>query len=144
MEAILNRLRASSKQTQGIFTLYDDDINLLYSCVMLELPWLANQRRISCIPKGEYLVTPRVSDKHGEHWLIHEVPDRDYILIHSGNFVGSRNPKTGHSDLLGCIAPGVSFVDIDGDGTLDISASKFALNGLNKATNRLSFKLKII
>jgi len=144
MEATLNRVRASSKQTQGIFTLYDEDINLLYSCVMLELPWLANQRMISCIPKGSYLVTPRESPKHGEHWLIHDVPERDYILIHSANYAGSKNPKTGQPDLLGCIAPGVEFVDIDGDGLLDISASRFALKGLNKATKRLTFKLHIV
>ena len=70
-------------------------------CDTLENPWLDNQRNISCIPEGEYPVRlryPRESPtREYLHLLIQDVPNRDYILFHRGNF-----PK----DTRGCILVG--------------------------------------
>ncbi len=87
----------------------------------MELPWKNNQRRISCIPAGRYKVVHRRSQKYKLHFHITDVPDRSYILIHPANF--SRQ-------LMGCIAPGRTFADIDGDGLKDVTHSGDTMNKL--------------
>ena len=70
-------------------------------CDTLENPWLDNQRNISCIPEGEYPVRLRLARESATreylHLLVQDVPNRDYILFHRGNF-----PK----DTRGCILVG--------------------------------------
>jgi hypothetical protein len=71
-------------------------------CDTLENPWLDNQRNISCIPEGEYPVRLRLARESATreylHLLVQDVPNRDYILFHRGNF-----PK----DTSGCILVGL-------------------------------------
>ena len=59
-------------------------------CDTLENPWLDNQRTISCIPEGEYPVRLRTARESATrdylHLLIQDVPNRDFILVHRGNF----------------------------------------------------------
>lgn len=134
---ILDRIKYDTTQTKGI--LYDyDNIEL---CKTLELPWLNNQRRISCIPEGEYTVIKRYSQKYKHHFHILDVEERSWILIHQGNFAGSLNPKTGKSDILGCVLVGERFLDIDGDGIKDITNSVNTMNFLNQV---LPNKFKLI
>ena len=70
-------------------------------CDTLENPWLDNQRNISCIPEGNYKVRLRLPRESATrdylHLLVQDVPNRDYILFHRGNF-----PK----DTSGCILVG--------------------------------------
>jgi hypothetical protein len=66
-------------------------------CYTIELPWLGNQRRISCIPEGEYVLQKRFSPKFKWHLHLRNVPGRDFILIHPAN--------DAKRELLGCIAP---------------------------------------
>ncbi len=70
-------------------------------CDTLELPWKDNQKRISCIPEGEYKVRIRVARESASrdyvHLLVQEVPSRDYILFHRGNSA---------KDTRGCILVG--------------------------------------
>ncbi|WP_016991035.1 DUF5675 family protein [Flavobacterium sp. ACAM 123] len=66
-------------------------------CYTIELPWLGNQRRISCIPEGEYVLQKRFSPKFEWHLHLRNVPGRDLILIHPAN--------DAKKELLGCIAP---------------------------------------
>ena len=70
-------------------------------CDTLELPYRDNQRRVSCIPIGEYPVRmryPRESaTRYYLHLLVKEVPNRDYILFHRGNTA---------KDTKGCILVG--------------------------------------
>ena len=66
----------------------------------LELAWKENQKRISCIPKGVYEVKKRHTEKSKykyEHLHILDVPDRELILMHIGNY--PKNSK-------GCILVG--------------------------------------
>jgi hypothetical protein len=58
------------------------------------------------------------------------VEGRSLILIHPANFVGSNNPRTGHSDLRGCIAVGSKFGDITSDGIPEILNSKNTMKAL--------------
>jgi hypothetical protein len=87
----------------------------------LELPWKNNESKVSCIPKGKYLVSKRTSDKYGLHFHIQNVPGRSFILIHHGNY---------YTDILGCILLGKGLKDINGDGQLDVTSSKAAMKEL--------------
>ena len=88
----------------------------------MELEYNDNKRRVSCIPKGTYIVKKRFSNKYKYHFHITDVPNRDFILIHSANF--SRQ-------LLGCIGVGEAHIDIDGDGLKDVTSSKQTMAKLN-------------
>ena len=67
----------------------------------LELDWVNNERRISCIPNGVYGVRKRGGEESSkykyQHLEVLDVPQRDNILFHVGNY-----PK----DTLGCILVG--------------------------------------
>ena len=112
----------SAKQTLGLMTLYDNYNFPFYVVHTLELPWKNNEKKISCIPTGEYNVVKRYSEKYGNHFHILNVPNRDYILIHAANYV---------NQLLGCIAVGDQHVDINKDGLRDVTNSKGILTKLN-------------
>lgn len=66
-------------------------------CYTIELPWLQNQRRVSCIPNGTYILQKRFSRKFKKHIHIKNVPGRSLILIHPAN--------DAKKELQGCIAP---------------------------------------
>lgn len=68
-----------------------------FICFTIELPWLGNQRNISCIPEGRYELRKRFVQKHGAHLLVVDVPNRSWILIHPAN--------DAKAQLKGCIAP---------------------------------------
>ena len=71
-------------------------------CDTLELPWVDNQRNISCIPEGVYPVRLRLPRESASrdylHLLIQDVPNRDLVLVHIGN-------KS--SDSRGCVLVGL-------------------------------------
>jgi len=133
IRAFLNRLDEGIDQTLGRFTMYDG-LDEVFSCVTLELPYEQNMTSISCVPKGKYKVTHRTSEKYKQHLILHDVPNRRYILIHAGNF---------HSDTRGCILVGSRFAQINSDSLLDITASKRTLTRLLEATNGNGFELTI-
>ena len=89
-----------------------------FKCKTLELPWLQNQPNISCIPKGIYQCHKIISPSLGECFEIADVPNRTYIRGHAGNFT---------RQILGCILFGRAHIDIDGDGTTDVTSSKNTL-----------------
>jgi len=59
-----------------------------FSCYAAEPPMRGNQNNISCILAGIYLVKIRISPKYGRVFHITNVPNRSWVLIHSGNFAG--------------------------------------------------------
>ena len=108
----------NGKQTNGVLYVEKDN-KILFECFTLELPWKDNQRRVSCIPQGTYKAVKHRSPKFGESVWIQNVPNRSEILIHPANYV---------RQLLGCIAPGDSLRDIDGDGLDDVTNSRNTMN----------------
>ena len=72
-------------------------------CDTLELPYVNNERSVSCIPEGEYKVRLRLARESATrnylHLLVQEVPSRSYILFHRGNTA---------KDTRGCILVGQS------------------------------------
>jgi hypothetical protein len=94
MHLRLVRHTSGDKSTQG--KLYIDDA---FACHTLENPWLNNERRVSCIPGGEYEIglrkeggwharafTKFESGFHKGMLQVLDVPERSFILIHWGNF----------------------------------------------------------
>jgi hypothetical protein len=139
---IIKRFNDNGKQTHGRASLYDGDRQIL-SFVTLEPPWLNNERAKSCIPAGIYTVKPRKSPKYGNHFVIEGTWPREWVLFHVGNYIGSKNPKTGTPDSTGCILVGNAFVDLNRDGLLDISASGLTMQKLLKLAPE-GFTLEII
>lgn len=131
----LLRLSDDGHQTLGVLYVIEGN-KILFECKTLELPYLNNKNKISCIPpttdkelvpKGKYKVTKRktkYSRFKYEHLLINDVPNRDYILIHGANY---------YTELLGCVAVGNKFKDINGDNLDDV------LNSLNTLETLLTY-----
>lgn len=93
----------------------------------LEPQWRNNARGESCIPAGEYpmkmrqspIVARTTSKEFMRGWEIQDVPGRDLIMIHPGNWQHNSN---------GCVLVGRSFEVIDGKP--GISASRAAFRDL--------------
>jgi hypothetical protein len=78
--------------TNGV--LYLDGVR---QCYTIELPWLNNEPRRSCIPEGRYRLKRRYSPRFNHHLQVLDVPGRDFILLHPANYA--------LKELAGCIAP---------------------------------------
>lgn len=129
MKAILERFAKQehpSKQTLGTLFLYKES-QLIFSCKTLELPDLENRNQVSRIPEGTYKVIRRTSKRYGEHFHITNVPGREYILIHPGNYF---------TQIRGCVLVGKDHQDINKDGVKDVTSSRVTMNDL------LSYGLK--
>ena len=139
---LIKRFKDDGKQTQGRASLFNGHEKQL-EFVTLEPPWLNNAIGKSCIPAGIYTVKPRQSAKYGNHFIIEGTSPREWVLFHVGNYIGSKNPKTGTPDSTGCILVGSAFVDINKDGILDISASRIKMDALLRLAPE-GFQLEII
>ena len=139
---LIKRFKDDGKQTQGRAILFDGDKQIL-DFVTLEPPWLNNERGKSCIPAGIYTVKPRHSPKYNNHFIIEGTAPREWVLLHIGNYMASKNPKTGTPDSTGCILVGNAFVDLNRDGLLDISASGMTIKKLLRLAPE-GFTLEII
>ena len=116
----LTRLVDDGKQTLGCFDiLAEDESTIMYSLASVELPWLNNLQKKSCIPCPgpgiKWAVTSRANSKYGKHFF-----PKGYIKTEKG----WRVPGSNHSDrtyclihrspiapgwLMGCIGPGFHF-----------------------------------
>lgn len=68
-----------------------------FICNTIELPWRKNQKSVSCIPEGYYLLRKRYSRKFQWHIEVVAVKNRSFILLHPAN--------NALNELNGCIAP---------------------------------------
>jgi len=91
----------------------------------LELPWLDNEKNVSCIPRGIYRAYIRNSPANGYVLELLDVTNRTHIQIHAGNFT---------HQIKGCILVGDSIKDINKDGVPDVTNSK---NSLAKLLNKI-------
>jgi hypothetical protein len=102
MDARVQRFLATDQGTLGSLSLSGEVF------CSLELPWRKNKQNISRIPEGKYRAVPHKSPKFGACYHVLNVPDRSWILFHSGNFAGDKE-KGFKSDSSGCILLGESF-----------------------------------
>lgn len=85
----------------------------------IERPWLDNKPNVSCIPEGVYNCEPFSGNRFKGVWILNDVPDRTYILIHAGNYA---------KDVQGCIAVGQYL----SDSQFMVMNSRHAINELRK------------
>lgn len=119
------------KITLGELSVFDDSDKKLgydpiaFQCKTIELPNKGNVRQIACIPEGVYNVVKIFSPTKGACFLIKDVPGRTAIEMHIGNFATGKK-----IDTQGCILPGMRFLDMNGDGALDVVESTKAMGNL--------------
>lgn len=94
----LYRYEYSPICTKGIL-----QVEGIYACDTLELPWRNNEHDISCIPEGTYSIRQYLSVKNGNCIYVDGVPGRTGIEIHIGNSI---------SNTSGCILVGVKSKDL--------------------------------
>ena len=115
---ILERDKSTLHSTTGKLLFLDNKTNLILQLRTLERPWVFNERKVSCIPTGQYLVKRHVSPKFGQCFKIQDVKGRSDILIHSGNVV---------NDTLGCVLVGLTSGSVDDSNTAMVYSSRKAM-----------------
>lgn len=100
-----------------------------FSCCALELLGRGNRQYVSRLPAGTYVaerVPSSPSFDYPHLWIhdegsIYAASDREGVKVHIANFV---------RQLRGCIAVGRRYIDLDGDGLLDVTRSTETLREL--------------
>lgn len=136
MKVIIERFKTQldcNKQTLGILFVVDSMNRIIYKCFTLELPDFGNQKKVSSIPVGGYKVAKRNSPKYGNHFHILDVPNRDFILIHQGNY---------YTQIEGCVLVGNDLTDVNKDGIVDVINSVATMRRLNELLPN-NFELEI-
>ena len=114
----LIRLIQEPVQTLGQLFFFNEKLDIVFKCKVLELPDRDNQNSISRIPKGRYKCVLRYSVTYNWHYHVLDVEGRTLILIHFGNY---------YLDTRGCLIVGNDFTDINNDGYRDVTSSKKTL-----------------
>jgi hypothetical protein len=118
----LVRLEETRQGTVGVLKI-DKEV----FCYTLEPSDRLNERNRSSIPAQQYLCHPHVSAKHGETWIIEDVPGRDNVLFHPGN-------TAEHTE--GCILLGSTVGKLRGQRAVLNSGSTFNLFLMRLATDQ--------
>jgi hypothetical protein len=92
-----------------------------FQCYTLELPWLDNLKKVSCVPAGTYSAKKYTSAKHGCVILLDNVPNRSFIEVHAGNYT---------SQIQGCCLVGDGIKHVNADSIPDVTNSKATLTRL--------------
>lgn len=125
IKAYLHREPPNSINTKGDFS-YGE-----FRCKTLELGSHDNEPRKSCINPGIY-ICKKVGVTHipYPHIAITNVPNRTGIAIHIANYASS--DKVFKSQLLGCVAVGSGYGDLNADGVPEILNSKVTFDAMMK------------
>lgn len=136
--AIIKR-QYDKNETYGTLTAYRN--GQVFRCKTLELKWNNNMRNASCIPEGVYMARYTWwPAKKRSNYLLEGIPGRSGVFIHHGNYAFK---KSGKADITGCILLGVSYTDLNGDGTLDITTTDITVKAFQKFMNNEPFELVI-
>ena len=128
MELVLYRTY-NPEGTNG--DLYIDGV---FICHTIELPWLENEPRRSCIPEGRYALQKRCSPKFDDHLLVTGVKNRSTILFHPAN--------NATKELRGCIAPVIHLTGF-GKGSYSKLAMRMLMDLVNDEKEEGSLRLII-
>src|SRR5687768_549742 len=134
MRIVVKRIyRPTSTTGKGL--VFNEKNELVFEFVTLELPWKDNEKNVSCIPEGDYLVKkmPPTSKRKYQYFWVQDVPGRDSILWHPGNYT---------RQILGCLLPGEELIDMDNDNIIDVTNTTATLKILT-ALMPAKFKLTI-
>ena len=118
------RLPSDGIETLSNLVVMNDD-KPVFGCASLELPWKNNATGISCIFNGIYkaMKVPATKKIPYEHILLLDVPGRDGICIHYGNYAAGVKV-----DIEGCIIVGSKHADINNDGNQDVIDSRITFD----------------
>lgn len=139
---VLQREPSTDEGTFSVGT-FDGDLQWQF----IELPWRDNKPNLSCVPAGLYTARIVQSAHFGRAvYLIENVPGRDAIEMHNGNFAGDIT-KGFQSDLRGCCSPGgkrdylINKYGIPQKAVLD---SRLALDQIIEATGGEPIEIEFI
>jgi hypothetical protein len=123
----LERHINSDKATLG--KIVDQEGNTI--CYTLENPWYGNMQDYSCIPEGEYTCERDTSGRF-RYWKINDVPSRQNIEFHPGNW---------SKDTRGCILLGDKWIVMS-----DLLAVANSVKTCNALLDKLpeTFTLRIV
>jgi hypothetical protein len=96
------------------------------ACWAIELDWMQNMKKHSCIPNGFYTATIESHAIYKNVLRIHDVPNRSGILVHPAN--------NALKELQGCIAPVTTFGNVIGTGNDSRKAMERLISLLEGAT----------
>ena len=127
MKVYLTRRRSNKEGTFGElrFTLNDT----AYIFHTAELPWYDNKKGKSCVPTGEYQLVSHNGTRFQNVWLLKNVPGREAVLIHWGNWAGDTEQGL-KSDSDGCILVGKDLALLSGQKA--VTDSKAAIDELRQ------------
>lgn len=108
----IDRIKEDENGTFGEMTADSVDLKDIYT---VERPPTGEH---PCIPVGTYDVEKFNSPKHGDIWMLQDVPGRTAIEFHPANNI---------NDLLGCIGVGNSLGEVDGLPAVLNSQSTFKM-----------------
>lgn len=124
-------IKRNIKTVDAVFgVLCIDDISI---AATLELPYKDNHPEVSSIPAGNYLCQRIISPHFGDVFKVMNVPNRQNILIHDGNYP---------TDTHGCIVVGEKMGNVN--GSMQIINSRVGFKTLmDKLTKINEFNLTI-
>ncbi len=127
-KVVLKRYYQDDFVTLGNLQILNVDHKPIY---ILENPWKANIKNVSCIPSGTYICGPYSGMKFKDVYKVRNVPNRTDILIHIGNYT---------RETSGCILPGrgVNYINEP-----MVTHSTLAMNMLRKMLGDSTFELTI-
>lgn len=140
LRVVLTRCTESDEGVFGYLDIYKDGARL-YTCRTGELPYKDNKPNVSCIPVGTYKCEPWDSVKFPNTYHIKNVPDREAILIHTGNHCGDTS-KGYKSDVEGCILVGERCGKLNNQKA--VLSSKQAMQDIRVIIGRENFLLTIV
>ena len=114
MKPVVELIRLEESMFFGTFGVLK--INKEVFCVTLEPADLMNKQNISSIPAQQYICQRYTSPKYPDTFQVLNVPDRDNVLFHAGNF---------DDDTKGCILLAQHFGKIRGERAVLNSGNTF-------------------
>jgi len=119
------RDRVGRKQSLGTLLIKNETGKVVFHSHLLELGWLNNQSRVSCVPAGKYILKFEFSPKFNRKlWEAYGISGRSECKFHQANFA---------NELEGCFAPGEARFDLNRDGQKDMVNSKDTLEEFHDA-----------
>lgn len=139
---VLKRTETSPQGTFG--KLYDGNTLICYTGELPKYagnPDVLNERRTDCIPTGTYVCKIKQGSKFGIVYRLENVPNRSEILIHKGNYAGSKIDGY-RSDIEGCILLGTEIGILSNQKA--VRDSKTAFDKFMKLMNKEPFEIMIM
>lgn len=128
-EMIIRRVAVNH---DGVFGVIIDGV--IPFALTLENEWRNNERNVSCIPEGRYLCKRYSSQKYPDTFEITKVPNRSYILFHTGNT---------DEDTAGCVLIAEEFGELNKE-TAILSSKKGFKEFMARLTNVQEFYLTVV